>query len=401
MLPHIPIFPLVTSSEFHTRIGSEGATAGQTTMSFWKGKRILLVSPEAWGEQKVSKHHYAQVLHDLGASVYFLGPASIGAYGIRSADADLPAVVASPPLLRGLRFLPTRIRARIEARHLNRIAEICGGPFDILWNFDLYRFSSLVDRSNASIRLLHVMDLPVPAALHRPASNADAIALVSRSMEQHVPASSPRPLHVPHGAAVAHGRNEPPPSLAPGIRLGYVGNMALRYLDLRAFQTIAERHPGCTLYFIGPMGGHLGGHSSSQPKVWSALLSLPNVVWVGAVPSAAIHSWLNAMDLLLISYDSARYPQETAHPHKVLEYLQSGKAILSSHLRDYAYLDHLMLMMPPGVPISDGIDQALVSLAALNGPQIQEQRRAIARASSYETHVGAIAEQLRSIRKRP
>ncbi len=382
-------------------LNAEGAASEQVAASFWKEKRVLLVSPEAWGKQKVSKHHYALALQDLGAEVYFLGPAAGSAYALRPLESNAPTVVESPPLVRGLRFLPAVVRAYLEKRHLRRIAEACGGPFDLLWNFDLYRFCSLLDRSNARTRLLHVMDLPVPEALRMPASNADAIALVSRSMEQHIPASAPKALHIPHGVAVAEAADSALPSLVPGKRLGYVGNMALRYLDLAAFLTIAQGHPECTLYFIGPLGGQLGGEGSPQPGIWNALLSLPNVVWVGAVPSAAISSWLKEMDLLLISYDSARFPQETAHPHKVLEYLQSGKPILSSYMRDYTHLDHLMVMMAPGIPISDGIDQALAALEAPNGWQEREQRRAIARASSYMKHVRTITQHLLSKRILP
>jgi hypothetical protein len=242
------------------------------------------------------------------------------------------------------------------------------------------------------------MDLPVPSALERPASNADAIVLVSRSMEQYLPGTSPKALHIPHGTAVAQDVNAPVPDLRPGIRLGYVGNMALRYLDLGAFLSIARKHPECTIYFIGPMGGHLGGQGPSEPLIWSTLLAMPNVVWAGPVPSTSIPSWLRAMDLLLISYDSARFPNETAHPHKVLEYLQSGKAILSSHLKDFVAYDKLMVMMPPGRPISDGIDEALDALPFLNSSNEQEQRRTAVRGSTYEKHVGTITRHLRTIR---
>src|SRR5450755_3125876 len=39
-----------------------------------KNKTILIISPQAWGQMYISKHHYAITLAKLGNTVYFLNP---------------------------------------------------------------------------------------------------------------------------------------------------------------------------------------------------------------------------------------------------------------------------------------------------------------------------------------
>ena len=103
------------------------------------GSRILLVSPEAWGPAKLSKHHYAQALRDQGMRVYFMGPSNSDRFSLEHLDNGI-TLVHSPAQPRGLRWAPVLFREWVEARRMAELARICGGPFDVLWNFDLFRF---------------------------------------------------------------------------------------------------------------------------------------------------------------------------------------------------------------------------------------------------------------------
>lgn len=42
----------------------------------FKGKKILIISQQAWSNMRISKHHYALMLSEKGNDVYFLGPPS-------------------------------------------------------------------------------------------------------------------------------------------------------------------------------------------------------------------------------------------------------------------------------------------------------------------------------------
>jgi energy-coupling factor transporter ATP-binding protein EcfA2 len=53
-------------------------------MNFLKGKNILVISPEAWGKSKLSKHHYALTLAAIGNKVWFLQPPNALAYKVET-----------------------------------------------------------------------------------------------------------------------------------------------------------------------------------------------------------------------------------------------------------------------------------------------------------------------------
>ena len=88
---------------------------------------------------------------------------------------------------------------------------------------------------------------------------------------------------------------------------------------------------------------------------------------------------------------------QTVNSHKLLEYLHSGRPILSSNLLDMTDLGTLVRMMPPGVPISEGIDQALADLPADSAPERVAARVAYAGALSYDAHLATIGSFITSL----
>ena len=355
------------------------------------GQRILLVSPEAWGPAKVSKHHYAQALVDRGCEVYFLDPYGPGRSWSVTRDPGGVQVVHAPPMPRGTRFLPGAVRAFLDDRRMERLADLCGGSFDLCWNFDLYRFRDLRDRTHARVRMLHVMDLPLPDDLAGPARSADAVLFISPRMAEHLPPSAPPHLHVPHGLALPQVEPVPPRDLRGGVRIAYLGNLAQRFLDLEGLARVAKADPRIVLYLVGPYGGNLTTGKRAPDPRWDALRKLPNVVHVGPIPSEQVQGWLAAMDILLVAYDTLRFPRETAHPHKVIEYLYSGRLVLATHMADMTDLEDLLVMLGPGVPIDAGIPEVIDRLHELNTPEAGERRRRFALTLRYVEHVDRIA----------
>ena len=84
-------------------------------------KVILLLAPEPWGSNKVSKHHYAQLLAKLGNQVYFLEPAQTSGdrqVKVEPIEEGLYSV-RYKALSRGANRLPRQLRSfyqQIDAR---------------------------------------------------------------------------------------------------------------------------------------------------------------------------------------------------------------------------------------------------------------------------------------------
>lgn len=371
-------------------------------MEPFRNKRILLVSPEAWGPMKISKHHYASTLAQEGAHVYFLSPGSSSAtsFGTSSAEEHCPVIVKDVRKLPGQRFLPRPFRALLDAWSLQRIARRHGGGFDLLWNFDVHRFRSLRSRENARLRMLHVMDLPDPSQAYETASNADLVIAVSPSMlnvlRPHIHGDE---LHVPHGIVPTRSNEVARNIRRPGVNLGYAGNMAMRYLDHRSLLSIAEMHPLATLHLFGATEGAFGGSDTLPWTILEQYKCAPNVILHGSVHSHELPSLLEQMDLLLVAYDSGTYPNETRNAHKVLEYLNTGKAVLASHLADLTHLGDLVTMAQPGRPISELASLTIDRLDSLNTPERMRARKEYAALMTYSGHLKRIAELLDKIKR--
>lgn len=373
-------------------------------MSDRKGQRILIVSAEAWGGMRLSKHHYATTLARHGATVFFLGPTvpTTGTITVTRSEHGGPWIIDGATRSRGIRFLPRPIRAWLEARQLRAIAMACGGPFDLLWNFDVYRFRSLMDRRYATTRLLHVMDLPDPDALLEPARNADLTLAVSGSMLSGLEGKGIPTLHVPHGLMLPP--NEVPLEQEPeagGPHIAYLGNLGIRSLDRQALLRIAREQARATLHLIGPWDGAFGDSRGLDADVLDQLRKLPNVRFHGEIPADQIAIQLARMDVLLIAYDTVRFPRETVNSHKVLEYLYSGRVILAPHMADLVDIAHLMVMLAPGRSIADQIGLLLGDLEQLNSRERMWERREYAVSMTYDHHLELIARSLRQLRHQP
>lgn len=378
----------------------KGACMGPDAMwgseEYWKEKRILIVSPEAWGPVRLSKHHYASTLMEQGARIFFLGPDSAEESGVRMVEQapGRPSLLYRPPPLRGMRFLPAALRRWAEARQMEQLARTAGGAFDVLWNFDLYRFRWITDRSNAVQRILHVMDLRKPADLQGPAGRADLVVVVSPSMAGGTGKWRERVLHLGHGWMPRGQNPAEPPDLAVGIRVGYLGNLAMRAIDWGSILAIASDFPEVRFHLMGPAHGTSGDVTRLDPVMENRLRARPNIDLIGAVPYDKVPAWLEAMDILLIAYDLERVGLKATSSHKLLEYLASGKVVVSSYLEDHDDLEDLMVMAKPGATIVPLFREVLHDLDRLNAAEIQARRKAYAARNSYPVKVAQVAQRL-------
>jgi hypothetical protein len=107
-----------------------------------EGKNILIVSPEAWGNNYVSKHHYAISLAKRGNNIYFLNPPTKQIFSKKEVLTNL-WVFDFKPKYRGLGRLPAFISAMLTKWEFNRLEILISVKIDIIWNFDSSRFFNL------------------------------------------------------------------------------------------------------------------------------------------------------------------------------------------------------------------------------------------------------------------
>jgi glycosyltransferase involved in cell wall biosynthesis len=355
---------------------------------------ILLISPEAWDAHTVSKHHYALILAEQGHRVLFLDPPEPGRYGVVLED-----VGGSPGLQRvrsgkvapGLRWLPGPFRLLLEQRWLYKLEQQAGCPIEVIWLFENSRFYDL-RFAGSRLKIYHQVDLNQAFHPEIAAHTADICFCTTELIRERLLPHSHRCYCLQHGVAIpkalsplntAEQKRFPPGQ----IHAMYVGNLEMSYLDVELLTKIIELHPEVRFHLVG--GYRPDGHLFQQ------LGSASNVVWWGQVESATIPFILQHADLLMVCYQSQHHADQ-ANPHKLMEYLASGRTVVATYTSEYAAQRHLLAMAEPGS--NDGYAELFASvlsnIQAWNSPSRIDARRHFAADNSYERQLERIQAHL-------
>jgi len=332
-------------------------------------RTIYLISPQPWDGFKVSKHHYARALAGMGHRVYFIesGPTTRGWGRIEIADsevANLKTVRYAGSLFRWLRFRARGLYDALGAAKVRQLVRRIGVRPDIVWDFDnLYQFKSLT-LFDPAVKIFHPVDSLIPG--WTAAKDQDLHFALAREFTEGVdPAETPT-LFVPHGLNPAHAAYARQVVAAPErFRavadrpiVGYVGNLSADGIDWSMIERLVRDNPEVTFRLIGPTGGLT---DPRERTIALRLEELPNCEMPGLVPAEKVVEQAKDIDLWLVCYDIARRPDAAINTHKVLEYLATGKAVLSNYIGAY---DGTGLLHMPATHSNDTMPAILARILA-------------------------------------
>lgn len=353
---------------------------------------IYLNSPQDWDASKVSKHHYARELCGRGHRVFFIEP-------------PRPMTLAPPRLRRGPHdgltivtygtFFPYRLKFhsrpifdRLMAVQARRLVRAIGVRPDIVWDFDNATQYADLRVFGPAFRIFHPVD-DIP----RWATDKHADLVLSNA-QRYIDRIKPAPAR---SAVIDHGLSEEFIALAnrvigqPNLPLsagqpiiGYVGNLDRPGIDWQAVAAIAKAEPEAQMLLIGPFGKY----GSGPPD---AVKSLPNVTFTGPKTQHEIIEMTPDIDLWLMAYDRKRDIDGGTNPHKILEYLATGKAVVSNWAE--AYVGRGLIAMPPtedNGPLPALVSDGIARLKDVNAPAEQVRRARHALDYSYDRHLRRI-----------
>lgn len=354
-------------------------------MKIFNNKRILIISPEPWEHNFLSKHHYAIALANVNNQVFFLNPPSKRNSKSVTSYPNL-FILDYKPVVRGLNKLPlflSHVFWKYEVKRLEKLAE---NGFDIVWSFDPYRFQAL-KLFPASKYLYYSADWHENRKLeNKVASHAQYIFSPSSIILQNIETSAPK-IKVSHGVAEYFFDPGVPRKVLPGtntIKVGYVGNLRIKSLDKELLLSII--HQNADIDFV------LAGETMllEQDSVWKEILGHANVYGVGTLANQDVQSFLQGCDLLLLVYNTVKYKKEASNSHKILEYLSSGKVILSTPMEEYKDDRDLLYMPDEYDRFQDFFKDAVCNLQRYNSPALMKKRIDFARLRSYNSILSQI-----------
>lgn len=351
------------------------------------GNNIVIISPEEWGENLLSKHHIALALAKRGNRVWFVCPVQEATNdGVELISENLFLIRHVPS--HGINRLPA-VLARLVARfEVNRILRRVQQPVDIAWSFDPYHLQFL-KLFKAPLAIYHPVDNHYTPLERRVVREADII--FSNSARTLSRLAHPRKFKVGHGVA-SHLFSAVEPFTIPGnhpVKVGYIGNLNNRLFAFDVFSRLVKSHPDIGFYLVGPRGQSNLSPASAQFFDWEEIDRLGNIYWLGSLPSSRIPSFLKQMDVLLVLYKADEHGF-TVNPHKILEYLSSGKVVICPFHEENKAIEHLIVQSPTLIDLPDVFDKVVRNLDVHSTSEIRAARTACASGMTYDKRLDEI-----------
>lgn len=353
-----------------------------------RNKKILLVSPEPWDHIFVSKHHYAVHLGQQGNQVVFLGPPE-SKWVIRRTSFQNVSVVSYPGFMKGLRFLPSILRNWRVRKVYNKIQEIAGMQFDLIWSFDNSVFFDFHALPKSVLKISHIVDLNQDFQTRRAASSADICFGVTREIVKRLKGYNDRSHFINHGLSTIV-QNEFDPKL-PGnnsTKAMYMGNLAMKHLDWKPLYRVAKNAKDIDFIFVGPNSSEFSASINVTHRYKEKLARLNNSYFIPAIASEEVPVYLKHASILLICYQD-QYHNDQANSHKILEYLYSGNPIVASFTREYDGMN-LLNMSNRNSEWQDVFYEVKSNLKKYSGREQMRFRISFAMDHTYQKQIGRI-----------
>lgn len=339
---------------------------------------ILIISPEPWDYAKVSKHHYALVLSELGHEIYFLNPPNPKIFKkifISPAEFKNIHVINYKGQLKGKRFLPKHISRLLDRCFINYLEKMIDKKIDVVWNFENSRFYDFKFAKN-KLKIYHQVDLNQNFNAETASKSADICFCTTDYIFNLLSQFNERVFKVNHGvSSAAFSYISEIQTVVDQPVATLVGNLEIPYLNHDLLLNIVSNYSNVKYFFIGDY--------CKSGKLFSALSKYPNVSFTGKIPSEDIHRYLIKSDILLLCYNVSVWKEQVANPHKMMEYFASGKLVVATYMDEYKNCQDLLLMASTHDEYLRLFHEAVNNLRVFNTPELQAKRRAFALDNTY------------------
>jgi glycosyltransferase involved in cell wall biosynthesis len=356
---------------------------------------------------RVSKHHYAIEMALRGNQVYFIEPPRLENTGInirRSGENDSLFLVSYKPVFRGKRFLPAALfRAMLRWQIKLLIKEIGKKP-DLVLCFHPFLFEQLNwFKSNKAIYF--AADLVNSDEMPPEVFSADFCLAVSDTIHKKLSASGKSVYLIQHGLN-RHFANTAKELLGSPdskrdfsketLKVGYTGNLLMGGMDRQTMRKVIEANPDVKFIFWGQYdlaGGNFSVGLDEEITGFVEFLKVcSNVELRGAVTPEALSQQMSEADVFWICWKiGAGKIWDGSNSHKLMEYLSTGKPVISHYVSSYKDSD--ILDMLPDVSNENYVEhfgRVLKRVRAGEPAETTKKRISFALSNTYEKQIERI-----------
>jgi len=296
-----------------------------------------------------------------GNQVYFIEPPGLENNGInvrRSGENDSLYLVSYKPVFRGKRFLPAVIfRAMLRWQIRLLIKEIGKKP-DLVLCFHPFLFEQLNwFKSNKAIYF--AADLVYSDKMPPEVFSADFCLAVSDTIHKKLSASGKSVYLIQHGlnrhfANAAKELLRSPEKFKKDfskepLKVGYTGNLLMGGMDRQTMRKVIEANPDVKFIFWGQYdlagGNFTAGLNEELTGFVDFLKAGSNVELRGAVTPEVLSVQMSEADVFWICWKIGNGKiWDGSNSHKLMEYLSTGKPVISHYVSSYKGSDILDML---------------------------------------------------------
>lgn len=342
----------------------------------------------------VSKHHYAIELSKMNNQVYFLNPPK----SVKN-DKEIKHTIINENLkvIDHTLFYPNRLRKFypiykvLEAIHIKKIIRKYG-KMDVVWSFSTY-FVNL-KKFQSDLTIYHPVDLSTDKYFILISEKSDFLLGVTNDILNKF--SKKKKYLIEHGlSSYFLNSNYKNYELDfENINVCYCGNMDSKAINKKIILHLIRNYPKIKFHFIGPY------NSNKRSDFINDIDALKNSTLYGKKDPEEIVEIYTKMDVFLIAYDieSNNSPNKGANSHKILEYLSTGKTIISNPIKAYIGKPDLIEMTEDSSFESyiNLFDKIIDNLETFNDIHKMKKRVTFAQNNSYKNRIKQIEKIINS-----
>jgi len=347
-----------------------------------RNKNILIVSPESWDKSFVSKHNYAIHLAKRGNKVFFLNPPSRQSE-CKPTEYENIWLINYTGFIKGLRFLPLFLQKWFMLKEFKRIEVLCKVSVEIIWSFDnsvFYNFNAL---PKSVLKISHIVDLTQNFQMKTAAKTADFCFGSSRYIVSLLKRYQLKSYFIHHGSQCLVCRDKEDEIRLPGknnIKVFYAGNLDIKYLRWDLLEELIDEYSYLDFIFAG------------RQNTFRPVYNKSNAYYLGVLPSSDLLKYYHASDILLLAYDSDKYLEQLANPHKMMDYLCAGKVVVATKTIEFeeSANSELIAMSENNSEYKLLFNNVVLNLNYWNSQKLISKRKTFARANSYPRQIERI-----------
>lgn len=372
-------------------------------MMVFENKTVLILSQQDWGTMFLSKHHYAVELGKMGNHVYYIeGPnsdMSLNKGEVKIFSTEHPNVYyvkhrLSFPLF--VKFKLPAVYNFLITRHIKKLIHKLPHKVDAVISFDISNTLPLPAFGNCSKILIAADDSKDKAAVEAAKGASAVLSIAKEYLVKYEGCGIPL-YNLGHGVASYFINDNIDETTNDRLQIGLSGNFLRRDLDRDTMLHIFRENPEVDFNLWGSYdyanSNLASGNDADTLKFIDTLKQLTNVHLHGQILPRVLAEELKKMDGFLICYDIDRDQSGGTNYHKVLEYLATGKVIVSNNITTYDTSDRLIEMPAErnNVKLPTLFKEVVANIPIHNAAQEQQRRIAFAKDHSYISNLQKIA----------